>query len=69
MLICKLEGLDKPEGFINRTANRKIIDCYLPQNSLLINYEQAPKKRKKTKPAPKLNTALERLKFSILLWQ
>lgn len=50
MLICKLEGLDKPEGFINRTANRKIIDCYLPQNSLLINYEQAPKKRKKTKP-------------------
>lgn len=45
MFICKLEGLDKSEGFINRTANRKIIDRYLPQDPLLINYEQTSKKR------------------------
>ena len=42
MFICKLEGLHKPEGLINRTANRKIIDYYLPQDPLLINYEQTP---------------------------
>lgn len=51
MLICELEGLDKSEGFINRAANREIIDCYLPQDPLLINYEQTPEdKRKKTVP-------------------
>lgn len=51
MFICKLEGLDKSEGFINRSANRKIIDCYLPQDPLLINYEQTPKQTRKT-PQP-----------------
>lgn len=44
MLVCKLESLHKPEGFINTTANRKIIDCYLSQDPLLINYEQTPTK-------------------------
>lgn len=50
MFICKLEGLDKSEGFINRTANRKIIDRYLPQDPLLINYEQTSKKKKLKRP-------------------
>lgn len=59
MFICKLEGLDKSEGFINRAANRKIIDCNLPQDPLLINYEQTPKN--KQKPALKSSTAFERL--------
>lgn len=58
MFICKLEGLDKPEGFINRASNRKIIDCYLPQDPLVINYEQTPKK---IQTALKLNTAFQRL--------
>lgn len=61
MFICKLEGLDKSEGFINRTANRKIIDCNLPQDPLVINYEQTPKNKKKKKPVLKLSIAFERL--------
>lgn len=55
MFICKLEGLHKPEGLINRTANRKIIDCDLPQDPLLIDYEQTP-----TKTDLKLNTDSDR---------
>lgn len=59
MFICKLEGLHKPEGLINRTANRKIVDCYLPQDPLLINYEQTP-----TKTDLKLNTGSNRSVWS-----
>lgn len=61
MFICKLESLDKSEGLINRTANRKIIDCYLPQDPLVINDEQTPfNKKEKRQTALKLNTAFER---------
>jgi len=40
MLVSELECLNQSEDLIDRTPNWQIIDGYLTQNSLDINYEQ-----------------------------
>lgn len=40
MLIDELECLHQSESFANRSSNRKVIDRYLSQNSMRIDYKE-----------------------------
>merc|ERR1719369_2024349 len=42
MFIRKLECLNKSQGFINISANRKIIDSDLPQGAVAVDDEETP---------------------------
>ena len=35
-----LNNLNKAEGFVDISANRKIVDCDLPQSSRLVDHKQ-----------------------------
>lgn len=41
MLIGELECLYEAQSLVDRTSHRKIIDCYLAQNAVLVDDEQS----------------------------
>ena len=46
MFISELESLDKSEGLINRSADRKVVHGDLAHDSLIVNNEQTSAKNK-----------------------
>nr|AIN39488.1 POX-D [Spodoptera exigua] len=43
MFVSKLEGLYKPEGLINRSTDRQVVDRHMSKNTVSVNHEQTSK--------------------------
>ncbi len=44
VLVCVLEGLDEPEGLIDRAADGQVVHGDLSQHAAVVNDEQTPKR-------------------------
>ena len=42
VLVCEPEGLQKPDGLINRSADGKVVDSDLPQDPLVVDDKRTP---------------------------